>query len=138
MFEVSSGPTAVFAYLSEPRNLLLVSHRGRAVEQSEPPFQAGSWFVLAFDQLRVRIEYVVVEPPGLISFVATYGGRGSHGQRDMAAFQLAENPRALGTVVRIETETRGGWMPAWLTLLWPVQLRRLRARMELGSAAQSE
>jgi len=139
MFGVSSGPAAVFAYLSEPTHLLVASHRGHMVEHVPPPLHAGSWFVLAFGQLRVRIEYTAYDPPGLISYVATYGGRGSHGQRDVATFHLAENPRTHGTLVRIEAESRGGWTPSWLgRLLWPVQLRRLRARLESGSAAQSE
>jgi len=99
----------------------------------------GSWLVLAFHQLRVRIEHRAVEPLGLISLVATYSGRGSHGQRSEAAFRLAENPLTNGTLVRLDADSGGGWAPSWLgRLTWPLQLRRIRKRIEAGSGAQSE
>jgi hypothetical protein len=61
-FDVLVPRERVAAFLAEPRHLLAANHRGPVVEQSDGPLGAGSWFVLAFDQLRVRVEYTLFEP----------------------------------------------------------------------------
>lgn len=78
-YDVASSPDEVAAYLANPRNLLIANHKGPVVDQSEPPTRTGSWYVLAFDQIRVRIEYTTFEPPALIAISVGYSGRGSAG-----------------------------------------------------------
>lgn len=122
------------AYLSYPRNILLANHEGPAVEQSDPPVRAGSWAVLAFDQLRVRVDYTAFEPPALVAAAIRYSGRGSGDMSGAFVYRLEPIPETGGTRVTLDAESSGGWLPGPLSrLLWPLMWRRLRSRMETGS-----
>jgi hypothetical protein len=133
-FDVSSPRDEVAAYLSNPRNILVANHRGPVVEGSDPPVRAGSWSVLAFDQLRVRVDYTAFEPPALLAASVTYSGQGSGGMRGTFVYHLSPIPQAGGTRVSLDAETSGGWMPSPIRrLLWPLIWRRLRSRMEKGA-----
>lgn len=80
-FEIDLPPYRVAEYLAEPRHLLAANHKGPTVAQSEGPLVAGSWFILAFDQLRAHVEFVVFEPPERIAVTVTMSGPGSAGTR---------------------------------------------------------
>jgi carbon monoxide dehydrogenase subunit G len=137
-FDVSASPDEVAAYLSNPRNIMVANHKGPVVEQSKPPFGAGSWSVIAFDQLRVRVEYTDFEPPVLVAASITSSGRGSGGMRGSFVYHLAPIPGTSGTRVTLEAASSGGWTPAPIArLLWQLLWRRLQSRMEtrLGSNA---
>lgn len=88
-FEVSIPPDRVAAYLADPRHLLMANHAGPVVEQSQGPLAAGSWYVLAFDQLRARVEYTAFDPPRLIAVRLAMSGRGSGGMRSAQEFELS-------------------------------------------------
>jgi hypothetical protein len=130
-FDVSASPDAVVAYLSLARNLLMANHEGPVLEETDTPTGAGSWAVLAFDQLRVRIEYTAFEPPALVAASMTYSGRGSAGMRGTFVYRLTPLSAGLGTRVTVEADAAGGPLPDVITrLLWPLMVRRLRTRME--------
>ncbi|HEY2888129.1 MAG TPA: hypothetical protein VGJ17_05905, partial [Candidatus Limnocylindrales bacterium] len=88
-FDVSVPPDRVSAYLADPRHLLMANNRGLVVEQSDAPLAAGSWYVLAFDQLRVRVEYTVFDPPRTIAVQVAISGRGSAGAITAQEFSLS-------------------------------------------------
>jgi hypothetical protein len=130
-FDVSRSRDEVVAYLSNPRNILVANHEGPVVDHSDGPVRTGSWSVLAFDQLRVRVEYIQFEPPTVIAASMTYTGRGSGGMRGTFVYRLAPIGIADGTTVTLEAEASGGPIPGPVSrLLWPLLWRRLRARIE--------
>jgi len=134
-FDVSSPPDEVVAYLSNPRNILVANHKGPVVEESDPPVRAGSWSVLAFDQLRVRVEYTKYEPPALVAASMSYTGRGSGGMSGTVVYRLAPVDETGGTRVTLDEETSNGWMPRPVArLLWQLVWRRIRDRMERQTA----
>ena len=126
-FDVAASPESVFDYLSKPRNLILANQKGSTVEQSTDPVGGvGSWSVLAFDQLRVRIAYTAFDPPARIAAIAEYSGPGSGGRRDVADYRIA--PAAGGrSSVTVEMESPGipliGRLVEWM--VW----RRLGQRL---------
>jgi uncharacterized protein YndB with AHSA1/START domain len=138
-FDVSADPSEVLAYLSEPRHLLVVNNRGQVVDRSDhEPTRAGSWSVLALDQLRVRVEYTAYDPPHRIATSITYTGRGSRSQRDTVTYTLVPTPEG-GTTITLDGESTGGWMPASVgRLLWPVIWRRIRHRIETRAGKPSD
>lgn len=135
-FDVPRSRDEVVTYLSNPRNILIANHQGPVVEQSDPPVQAGSWSVLAFDQLRVRVEYTEFQPPTLIAASMTYTGLGSGGMHGTFVYRLAPIDNAGGTRVTLQAQASGGPMPDPVShLLWPLLWRRLRTRMQTGERA---
>jgi hypothetical protein len=130
-FDVSAPPDEVVIYLSNPRHMLLANHEGPVVDESDPPVRAGSWSMLTFDQLRVRIEYTAFEPPDLVAASLTYSGRGSGGMDGSFVYRLEPIRETGGTRVTLDAESSGGWMPGPIgRLFWPLMWRRLRSRME--------
>jgi hypothetical protein len=130
-YDVSSSPDEVATHLANPRNLVLANHEGPVVDQSAPPMRAGSWFVLAFDQLRLRVEYTTFDPPTLIAFSTTYSGRGSGGLQGTYVYQLASIPNSPGTRITLDADMSGWWLPDVLArLLWRRSLKRLQGRMD--------
>jgi hypothetical protein len=95
----------------------------------------GVVYVLAFDQLRVRVEYLTVESSLHVGGSITYSGVGSRGIRETFDYHLAPIPDSTGTRVELAVETAGGWLPDRVKrLLWPLTLRRIRGRMELRAS----
>jgi hypothetical protein len=130
-YDVSSSPDDVAAHLANPRNLVLANHEGPVVDQSDPPIRAGSWFVLAFDQLRLRVEYTTFDPPTLIALSTIYSGRGSAGMQGTYVYQLASIPKSPGTRITLDADVSGGWLPDVLArLLLRRSLKRLQSRMD--------
>ena len=128
-YDVPSAPDEMAANLANPRNLVTANRPGRVVDQSDPPTRTGSWAVLAYDQLRVRIDYTAFEPPVLVAVAMTYTGRGSRGMSGTFVYQLAPMAGSWGTRVTIDTETSGGWVPdAVSRLMLRLTLRRRMRR----------
>ncbi len=131
-FEVDLPPYRVAEYLAEPRHLLAANQEGPTVAQSEGPLVAGSWFVLAFDQLRAHVEYVVFEPPDRIAVTVTMSGTGSAGTRSFQEFELSTIDDGRRTLVHATVEGEGGWL-RWTPLARAMQSlawRRLRKGLE--------
>ena len=130
-FDVSPSPDRVIAYLADPRNLIVANHQGHVVERSDPPNGIGSWAVLAFDQLRVRVEYTSFEPPDLVAVAVTHTGRGSGGLSQIARYHLGPAAATGGTHTTLEMDGSGGFITRAVNgLTWPLIWRRLRDRME--------
>jgi hypothetical protein len=70
-------PSHVFDYFATARNLVVANHRGPIVETSDPPTGPGSWVVLQFDQLRVRVDYEEWARPTRLAGRVRYSGFGS-------------------------------------------------------------
>jgi hypothetical protein len=133
-FDLSAPPDQVLTYLSNPRNIVIANNDGPVIEESDPPLRAGSWSVLAFDQLRVRVLYTAFEPPTLVAASTTVNGRGSGGMRGSYVYQLRPVRGTGGTRVTVDAESSGGWMPGPVgRLFWPIFWRQIRSRMEKGS-----
>ena len=133
-FEVSIPPDRVAAYLADPRHLLLANHAGPVVEQSEGPMAAGSWYVLAFDQLRARVEYSVFDPPRAIAVRLAMSGRGSGGMRSAQEFELSAIDEGRGTRVAATAEGEGGLI-RWAPIRRAVQAMNWR-RLKRGIESQ--
>jgi hypothetical protein len=130
-YDVSSSPEDVAAYLANPRNLVSANREGPVIDQSEPPMRTGSWFVLAFDQIRLRVEYTAFDPPTLIAFSVKYSGRGSAGMQGTCVYQLASIPDLPGTRITLGADMSGGWLPDVVNrLLWRRSLKRMQSRMD--------
>jgi hypothetical protein len=131
-FVVSPSPDRVAAYLSDPRNVLVANNDGPVVDRSDPPHGPGSWSVLAFDQLRIRVEYTAAAPDR-VAVAATYAGRGSGGITATASYGLQADPSG-GTRVSLEADGSGGFfVRAMNRLTWPLVWRRIRDRMDKGA-----
>jgi carbon monoxide dehydrogenase subunit G len=131
-FDVSVPPDRVFAFLANPRNVISTSHPGPVVDRSAEGFGPGSWFVLAFDQLRVRVEYTEVEPDRRLSARVTMTGRGSGGSSSSQAFSLTALDGGARTRVDALADGSGGWL-RWGPLVRASQRaewRRLADRIE--------
>ena len=130
IFEVTLPLGDVITFLSEPRNLIHANNAGPVLEQSDGPVRAGWWSVLALDQLRVRVEYTVFEPPDVVEASMTWTGPGSRGLEvicDYYPWPIAETG---GTRVTLMAHTSGGPIQDVVSrLLWPLQWRRIRRRM---------
>jgi carbon monoxide dehydrogenase subunit G len=137
-FDLTARLEQVVAYLSNPRNLITANNAGPTVEQSEPPIQSGSWAVLAFDQLRMRVEYLDYEPPARIAVSTTFTGKGSGGTRAVYAYRLEPIQATGGTRLTVEVDGQGGWVPAPLSRLFQRLLwRRMQQRIEAFAAGSS-
>ena len=137
-FDLAARPDQVVAYLSNPRNLIVANNPGPTVEQSDPPIRTGSWAVLAFDQLRMRVEYSAFEPPARIDVSVQFTGRGSGGTRAGYKYHLEPIQATGGTTLTVEVDGHRGWMPAPAArqvqrLLW----RRVQQRIEAFASGAS-
>ncbi|MEA2653766.1 MAG: hypothetical protein QOI37_993 [Chloroflexota bacterium] len=111
----------------------MANHEGPIVERSERPGGTGSWSVLAFDQIRVRVEYTAFEPPDRVAVAMTFSGPGSGGMSSTAAYRLLPIIGTGGTRVTIDADGSGGVIIRALNrLTWPLVWRRLRDRMQRG------
>jgi carbon monoxide dehydrogenase subunit G len=134
-FDVAVPAGRVFAFLSNPRNFIAGNHIGPVVEQSDGPLAAGSWFVLAFDQLRMRVEYTAFEPSRRVAVATSMSGRGSGGMWSKQEFVLTELDGGSGTRVEATADGAGGllrWGPlvrASQALTW----RRIRHKIEASA-----
>ena len=130
-FEVPIPPSRVFAFLSNPRNLITANHKGPILERSDGPPAAGSWFVLGFDQLRARVEYTAFEPDRRLAASVVMSGRASGAMSSRQEFLLS--PLSDGSATRVDAaaDGHGGWL-RWGPLVRASQRaawRRMRARM---------
>jgi hypothetical protein len=123
-----ASPDRVFDYLAQPRNLLTAKHEGSVVSQSvDPADGAGSWTVLAFDQLRVRIEYTTFDRPRRIGAVIVSSGAGPFDRRDVVDYALAALPNG-GTEIVVAVEANSGVPSIVWRLSAPLSRRGLRRR----------
>jgi hypothetical protein len=132
-FEVSAAPERVAAYLADPRHLVVANHPRPVIERSAGPQAAGSWFVLALDQIRVRVEYTVFDPPVKIAAQTSTTGRLSGNMQGSQEFVLTPLAGARGTRVHATVEGEGGWLrwaPVLLRASRSLYWRRMRLRME--------
>jgi hypothetical protein len=132
VFDIAIPRDRVIAYLAEPRHLIVANHEGPVVERSDGPLASGSWFILGFDQLRARIEYVVFEPPTMIAVKVEMTGRGSGGMTSVQEFRLSEVDGGRGTRVEATADGTGAWL-RWEPLVRAAQhltWRRLRKQIE--------
>jgi len=109
-FDVAVPPGRAFAFLADPRNLVTANHPRPVVEQSAGPLTSGSWFVLALDQLRVRVEYEQVEPDRQLVAVVTMSGRGSAGSTGRQAIDLCPLDGGARTRIWAMADGSGGWI----------------------------
>lgn len=79
----------VFDYFANPRNLVMANNRGPVIDQSVPSTGPGSWAVLKFDQLQLRVEYETWERPTKLAAVLHYSGIGSGNRVDRFAYDFA-------------------------------------------------
>jgi polyketide cyclase/dehydrase/lipid transport protein len=134
-FEVPVPRDRVFAFLSNPRNLIAANHTGPVVDQSEGALGPGSWFVLAFNQLRMRVEYVVWEPTSRIAVAMVMTGRGSGGLAARQQFVLTQLNGGERTQIGATVEGTGGFIQ-WEPLMRAAQSmawRRLRKKLEASA-----
>ena len=139
VFVVDASPSRVTEFLSNPRNLVAANHAGPIIEGSDPPVAAGSWFVVAFDQLRMRVEYGVFEPSRRVAGTITWTGRLSGGTR--SSFDFVLTPEADGTRTRIAAMLEGRGNPIVTTLsrlAQPLVARQMRARFQARLAELPE
>ena len=109
-FDVHVTPDRVATYLADPRHLLVANHDGPVIEQSEGPLASGSWFVLRFDQLRVRVEYTAFDPPRRVAAIVSMTGRGARGSTATYEFVLTKLDGGEGTRVDASVDGEGGWI----------------------------
>ena len=132
VFDVTVPRDRVVAYLAEPRHLVVANHKGPLLEQSDGPIATGSWFILGFDQLRARIEYVAFEPPTRIAVAVKMTGQGSGGMTAVQEFRLSELDGGRATRIEATADGTGGWL-RWEPLRRAAQKltwRRLRQQIE--------
>lgn len=134
-FEVAVPPARVFAFLSNPRNLITANREGPVVEQSDGSLGVGSWFVLAFDQLRARVEYTALEPTRKIAVSVAMSGRGSGGMSGTHEFVLSALEGGSATRIEATADGSGGWL-RWGPFVRASQSaawRRLSQRIEASA-----
>lgn len=121
-------PDRVFDYLCVPRNLLLANHQGPVeARSSDPTTRAGSWAVLAFDQLRVRVEYTAVERAERVEAVMEWSGFGSGNRRETVEYRLTPLPGG-GTEVTVASVGPSRSAPLIGRLLGRLTAGRVRRR----------
>ena len=108
VFRVTRPREAAFSFLIDPRNHFLSNRRGSIVEQSRGSLQDGSYYVLAFDQLRARVTYEVVAPPERTVVSIALSGRLSGGMRSRRDFLLHIDGD--GTNIEVRSQGSGGWI----------------------------
>lgn len=94
----------VFDYFAVPRNLVMANNPGPVVDRSTPPTGPGSWAVLKFDQLRMRVEYQAWDRPRKLAGVVRYAGLGSGNRVDQFSYEI--EPDGDGT--RLDYSITGG------------------------------
>jgi hypothetical protein len=99
---IEAARDRVFDYLANPRNLVMANNRGPVIDHSQPATGPGSWTVLKFDQLRLRIEYETWERPNKLTAILRYSGLGSGGRVDRRAYEFQDADG--GTLVKYEYE----------------------------------
>jgi hypothetical protein len=134
VIDVSVSPERVTAYLANPRNHIVANHKGPVVESSDGPVREGSWFVLAFDQLRARVEYVEFEPARKVTVFVAWSGRFSRGATHRHEYLLTELEE-WRTRVQLTAESKAGvirWGPIvrWMHAL---AMRRMKGRIEASA-----
>lgn len=128
-FDVPAAPEVVFAYLSNPRNLLIANHEGPTVERSTEPVRGvGSWSILAFDQLRVRVEFTAFDSPVRVAVVVEYSGVGSGNRREIADYRIGPGSNG-GSVVTVDLESPGLPIPFLGRLVESLAWRRLGQKL---------
>jgi carbon monoxide dehydrogenase subunit G len=135
IFEVAVPLPRVFAFLCDPRNLITANHDGPVVEQSTGPFGVGSWFVLAFDQIRARVEYTAFEPTRRLAVSVVMSGRGAGGMSSKQEFVLTALDGGSGTRIEATADGTGGWI-RWGPIVRASQAatwRRLSKRIEASA-----
>ena len=129
-FTSPADPTAVAAYLADPRNLVIANNKRPIVDQSDDgPTATGSWYVLKLDQLRLRVEYVAFDPPTRIDVEIVSSGFGSAGYRQRVEYRLAPDSTGTGTTITQEGEGRGG-IPILGRLMAGLVRRRMQRRFD--------
>ena len=134
-FDVAVPPSRVFEFLTDPRNLITANHEGPVIEQSDGPLGAGSWFVLAFDQIRARVEYIAFEPTRKLTVSVVMSGRGAGGMSSTQQFVLAELDGGSRTRIEATADGSGGWL-RWGPVVRATQSaswRRLSKRIEASA-----
>jgi phosphopantothenate synthetase len=117
---------------------MIANHDGPIVEQSDGPLDAGSWFVLKFDQLRARVEYSVLQPERHVAAQVSLTGFGSGGKtwrRDYVLTPLDEGSR---TRVVVTTDGKVGLL-RWGPLVRAAEsasAKRMRDKMESATSAR--
>lgn len=134
-FDVAVPPARVFAYLSDPRHLIAANHAGPIIDRSEGPLGVGSWDVLAFDQLRARVEYIAFEPGRTIGVAVVMTGRGSGGMSSTQTFVVSEIEGGDGTRIQATADGHGGllrWGP-FVRAAQSATWRRMRHQLEASA-----
>jgi hypothetical protein len=130
--ELSAPVGLVFDYFATPRNLVMANNRGAVTDHSDPSDGPGSWAVLKFDQIRLRIEYPVWDRPQRLSADLRYSGFGSGNRLDRFTYDFRPTG-ARTTVVAYRLETQARQIPfisAWTERrYWRNVEARLAARM---------
>jgi hypothetical protein len=96
--DLDVAPDQAFDHFANPRNLVLANNPGPVIERSDPATGVGSWAVLKFDQIRMRVEYEVWERPRRIVAMLQYSGFLSGGRRERAEYEFRPNDSG-GTTV---------------------------------------
>jgi hypothetical protein len=120
----------VFAFLADPRHHFIANHEGPIVDQSPGPLHAGSFFVLAFDQIRARVTFESVEPPERLVVATAMTGRLSGGTTSRREYVLTEDGDA--TRVEVRASGSGGWI-SWRPLVRAAERassKQLKRRIE--------
>lgn len=122
-------PERVFDFLTNPRNLVTGNHRGPVETRSDAAEGVGSWAVLAFDNLRARVEYTAWDRASRISATITWSGRFSGGRVEYADYQISPGPDG-GTVIAIgNTIPVSATAPSLISrIVYPLLVRRWRRK----------
>lgn len=134
-FEVAVPPARVFAYLSDPRHFIAANHDGPIIDQSGGALGVGSWYLLAFDQLRARVVYTAFEPDRTIGVAVVMTGRGSGAMSSTQAFVLSELDGGKRTRIQATAGGHGGllrWGP-FVRAAQSATWRRLRHQLEASA-----
>ena len=82
---------------------------------------------MAFDQLRVRVEYTTFERPTRIAATVDFSGFASGGRRDVAEYRLEPLPGD-GTRVLVSGDSNRGPIPLIGPLIEWLYARRMRRK----------
>lgn len=137
--ELRATPEQVFDYFANPRHLVMSNDRGPITERSDPSTGVGSWAILKFDQIQLRVEYEAWERPVRIAVAMEYGGFLSGGGRDRHEYLIQPGTTG-GTRLRYRRAvTRRRYIPVPFIgrLLNRLYWRRIDSRI-LGMRAQEE
>ena len=125
-----ASPERVFDFLANPRNLMVANYPGAAEARSEGEGAVGSWAVLDFANIRVRVTYTAWDRPSHLAATLEYSGRGSNGRRDSVDYELSASPDG-GTVISMEGATEATIsIPLVSQIARSIAIRRLRQKLE--------